>query len=231
MIENGLQHSILGRAQKEGKIQIQSINIRDFSNSRHRQVDDYPYGGGAGMVMQPQPIYDAYQSIKTDPANPPRVIYVTPQGKPFVQSMAQELALEETLIFLCGHYEGVDERIIDEIVTDEISIGDFILTGGELAAMVLIDAISRLIPGVLGKSESYEEESFANSLLEYPHYTRPQSFMGRQVPEILLSGHHEKVAAWRHQQSLVRTLKKRPELLDHAVLSKEDLLFLNKHNL
>ncbi|MFV0314327.1 MAG: tRNA (guanosine(37)-N1)-methyltransferase TrmD, partial [Anaerotignum sp.] len=184
MIKETLSHSILGRAQKSGFVSIETIQIRDFSNNKHLQVDDYPYGGGAGMVMQPQPIYDAYESILPK-VGKARVLYMTPQGKPFDQRMAEELSKEENLVFLCGHYEGIDERVIEEIVTDEVSLGDFVLTGGELAAITMIDAISRLVPGVLGKEVSFEDESFADGLLEYPQYTRPPVFMGKEVPSIL----------------------------------------------
>lgn len=227
MIQNGLSHSILGRAQQEQKIHLSCINIRDFSTNKYRQVDDYPYGGGAGMVMQPQPIFDAYQSIETS-GKRPRVLYMTPQGKPFEQEMAKEFSQEENLIFLCGHYEGIDERVIEEIVTDEVSIGDFVLTGGELAAMVIMDAVARLIPGVLGKSASCEEESFSGHLLEYPQYTRPQEFREHVVPEILLSGHHGNIEKWRKEQSLIRTLQKRPDLLDKAELSPKEREFLQQ---
>lgn len=221
MIEQALSHSILGRAQKEGLISVQAVNIRDFSTNKQKHVDDYPYGGGAGMVMQAQPIYDAYQSIASIMPNN-RVVYMTPQGKPFTQKIAQELAQEDGLIFLCGHYEGVDERIIDEIVTDELSLGDFVLTGGELAAITMIDATARLVEGVLGKEESYQDESFSEGLLEYPQYTRPAVFMGREVPEVLLSGHHGNVGKWKRQQSILRTAKKRPDLLNKAFLTDEE---------
>lgn len=213
MIEAGIKHSIIKRALDEGIIEIEAINIRDFSKDKHKRVDDYPYGGGAGMVMQPQPIYDAYMSIKDRLSKNCPVIYMSPQGKTFDQKKAECLSQLEDMVLLCGHYEGVDERIIEEIVTEEISIGDFILTGGELPAMAIIDAVSRLIPGVLSKEESYIDESFSNNLLEYPQYTRPPEFMGRKVPEILLSGHHGNIEKWRREQSLERTKKKRPELL------------------
>ena len=207
MIDAALSHSIIGRAVKEGIIDVEAVNIRDFSKDKHRHVDDYPYGGGAGMVMQPQPIYDAYKSIeeKAGKLEKARVIYMSPQGKRFDQKMAEELSKEDSIILLCGHYEGVDERIIEEIVTDEISIGDFVLTGGELAAAAIIDAVSRLVPGVLNKEESYEVESFSDGLLEYPQYTRPPVFMGREVPEVLLSGHHANIDKWRREQSIIRT--------------------------
>ncbi len=230
MIEQTLSHSILGRAQKEGLISVQATNIRDYTLNKQKHVDDYPYGGGAGMVMQGQPIYDAYQSLMPQ-AEGARVVYMTPQGRPFTQRVAEELAQEEKLIFLCGHYEGIDERLIEEIVTDEISLGDFVLTGGELAAITMIDAVSRLVPGVLGKEESFADESFSDGLLEYPQYTRPPVFMGRTVPEVLLSGHHGNVAKWRREQALLRTAKKRPDLLQTAELTEKDLDFLRKQGI
>lgn len=214
MILDGLNHSIIKRAIDNKYITINCINIRDFSLNKHKKVDDYPYGGGAGMVMQPQPIYDAYKHIKSKVKNNTKVCYLTPQGKPFTQSKAKELSTEEDVILLCGHYEGIDERVIEEIVTDEISLGDFVLTGGELAAMVVIDATARLVNNVLGKKESYEEESFSNNLIEYPHYTRPPKFMDREVPSVLLSGHHKNIDKWRKEQSYIRTKQKRPDLLE-----------------
>lgn len=226
MIDAALSHSIIGRAVNEGIINVEAINIRDFSKDKHRHVDDYPYGGGAGMVMQPQPIYDAYKSIE-EKAGKARVIYMSPQGKRFNQKIAEELSKEESIILLCGHYEGVDERIIEEIVTDEISIGDFVLTGGELAAAAIIDAVSRLVPGVLNKEESHEIESFSDGLLEYPQYTRPPVFMGREVPEVLLSGHHANIDKWRREQSIIRTYQKRPDMLDEAVLTAKERKFLD----
>lgn len=222
MIQETLSHSILGRAQRDGFISVEAINIRDYSNNKHLQVDDYPYGGGAGMVMQPQPIFDAYQSILPKAAKA-RVLYMTPQGRPFTQRMAEELAQEESLIFLCGHYEGVDERVIEEIVTDEISLGDFVLTGGELAAITMIDAVSRLMPGVLGKEASFEDESFSRGLLEYPQYTRPPTFRDKEVPKVLLSGHHGNIEKWRREQALIRTAQKRPDLLEQIELSEADM--------
>lgn len=212
MITSGLSHSVIGRAVSQGVIKIDCVDIRDFSRSKTRRVDDYPYGGGVGMVMQPQPIYDAYMSVR-EIAKPSRVLYMTPQGRVFNQAYARELSREENIILLCGHYEGVDERVIEEIVTDEVSVGDYVMTGGELAAMVVIDTVSRLIPGVLGKDESSLNESFSENLLEYPQYTRPPEFMGRAVPEILLSGHHKNVDDWRREQSVERTRRKRPDLL------------------
>ena len=230
MVEQTLSHSIMGRAQKDGLISIKAVNIRDYTLNKQKHVDDYPYGGGAGMLMQGQPIYDAYQSIMPQAAGA-RVVYLTPQGRTFTQSLAEELAREESLGFLCGHYEGIDERLIEEIVTDELSIGDFVLTGGELAAAAVIDAVSRLTPGVLGKEESFVDESFSDGLLEYPQYTRPPVFMGREVPEVLLSGHHENVAKWRREQALLRTAEKRPDLLAKAVLTEKDRLFLRGHGI
>lgn len=225
MIDQALSHSIIGRAQKEGILFIKAVNIRDYTQNKQKHVDDYPYGGGAGMLMQGQPIYDAYQSLMPQAAGT-RVVYLTPQGRPFTQQVASELAQEDALVFLCGHYEGIDERLIEEIVTDEISLGDFVLTGGEVAAIAVIDAVSRLTPGVLGKEESFADESFSDGLLEYPQYTRPPVFMGREVPEVLLSGHHENVAKWRREQSLLRTAAKRPDLLKDAALTEQDRLFL-----
>jgi tRNA (guanine37-N1)-methyltransferase len=222
-----MSHSIIGRALDAGKIKINCINIRDFADNKHNQIDDYPYGGGPGMVIQPQPVYDAYESIILNNNINPRVIYMTPQGKTFSQDIAKDLSKEKDLIIICGHYEGIDQRVIDEIVTDEISIGDYILTGGELAAMVLIDSVSRLIPGVLGKEESFIEESFSNNLLEHPQYTRPYIFRNRKVPDVLLSGHHSKIEKWRREQALKITFQKRPDLLDKAELTKEEEGYLN----
>lgn len=227
MIQQTLSHSIMGRAQKEGHISVEAINIRDYTLNKQKHVDDYPYGGGAGMVMQAQPIYDAYQSIE-EKAKGARVVYMTPQGRPFTQRIAEELSKEENLVFLCGHYEGIDERIIEEIVTDEISLGDFVLTGGELAAITIIDAVSRLVPGVLGKEDSFADESFSDGLLEYPQYTRPPVFHGKEVPEILLSGHHANIAKWRREQSLIRTVKKRPDLLETAELTAKERQFVER---
>lgn len=212
---SAVKESIIGRAEQAELIEINPVNIRDFANNKHNRVDDYPYGGGAGMVMQAQPIYDAYKSLAGEDKTIP-VIYMSPQGKKLTQSMASEIAKHDHVILLCGHYEGVDERIIEEIVTEEVSIGDYVLTGGELPAMVLIDVVSRLIPGVLA-DDSTKEESFSNGLLEYPQYTRPEEFMGRKVPEVLLSGHHANIKKWREEQSLLRTKQKRPELLDKEV--------------
>ena len=226
MIENAMSYSVIGRAVKEGIIKINAVNIRDFSKNKQRHVDDYPYGGGAGMVMQPQPVYDAYKSLNVKEGT--RVLYMTPQGKPFNQEIVSELAVEEELVILCGHYEGIDERVIEEIVTDEISMGDFVLTGGEIPAMAVIDSVSRLKKGVLGKEESFMEESFSNGLLEYPQYTRPPEFMGKKVPDVLLSGHHANIDKWRREQSIIRTIEKRPDLIKNAELSKKDIEFIKK---
>ena len=229
MVEQGLNTSIIGRAAAKGLLSINAVNIRDYTTEKHGKVDDYPYGGGAGMLMQAQPVYDACMAVKGD--KPTRVIYMTPQGQTFTQEKAQELSKEEELIFLCGHYEGIDERVLEEVVTDYLSIGDYVLTGGELPAMVMIDTISRLVPGVLNNEDSAQTESFADGLLEYPQYTRPTVFMGREVPEVLLSGHHGNVAKWRREQALIRTAKKRPDLLIKAVLTKQDIAFLQKQGI
>ncbi len=243
MITNALSTSITGRAMEHGLIQVHAVNIRDYTTDKHKRVDDYPYGGGAGMVMQAQPIYDCYQAIckelrdkqsvrstgKPNKATP-RVIYLTPQGEVFHQKMAEELAQEEDLIFLCGHYEGIDERALELIVTDNISIGDYVLTGGEMPAMIMIDAISRLVPGVLNNKESAEFESFQDNLLEYPQYTRPEEYQGKRVPDVLLSGHHAKIEAWRREQSILRTQERRPDLLSKAALSKQEEAWLDEQN-
>lgn len=228
MVINGLNTSILGRAVKEGHITINATNIRDFADNKHNHVDDYPYGGGAGMVIQPSPVFNAYEAACSTMSGKPRVIYLTPQGKVFNQSMAEEFAKEENLIFLCGHYEGIDERVLEEIVTDNVSIGDYVLTGGELPAMVMIDAISRKVPGVLNNELSSEIETFYDNLLEYPQYTRPEEWHNKKVPEVLLSGHHGNIEKWRREKSLERTLKHRPELLENANLSQKDKEYLEK---
>lgn len=224
-----LDQSIIGRAKEKGLINVNLINIRDFSKDKHKKVDDTPYGGGAGMVMMPDVVYDAYKSVlenntKTEKT---KVIYLTPQGKKLGQKKVEELSKQEHLILLCGHYEGIDQRVIDKIVDEEISIGDYVLTGGELPAMVLIDSVSRYIEGVL-KEDSTKEESFSQGLLEYPQYTRPEVFEGEQVPEILLSGHHQNIDKWRRKQSLKITLNKRPDLLEKVELSEEDNKVLEK---
>ena len=226
MIENGMNTSITGRAITKGLLSLEAINIRDFAFNKHQKVDDYPYGGGAGMLMQAEPVYLSYESIVERIGRKPRVIFLTPQGKTFNQNMAKEFALEEDLVFLCGHYEGIDERVLEEIVTDYVSIGDYVLTGGELPSMVMIDAISRLVPGVLNNDVSAEFESFNDNLLEYPQYTRPASFMEREVPPILLSGNHPKVEEWRRQQSILRTMERRPDLMEKAELTKQDIKFI-----
>ncbi len=228
MVTEGLAHSVIGRALKEGIIELTAVNIRDFAGNKHNSVDDYPYGGGAGMVMQAPPVYNAYLSLKDKISDGCRVVYMTPQGRPFKQSIAEELASEDELVLLCGHYEGIDERVIEEIVTDEISVGDYVLTGGELAAMTVIDAVSRLIPGVLNKEESHIEESFSDSLLEYPQYTRPPEFMGRRVPDVLLGGNHGLVDKWRREKAIERTLKKRPELLEKASLTEDERILVKR---
>lgn len=210
-----LKESIIGKAIEDKKIELNLINIRDFSKDKHKKVDDTPYGGGAGMVMKADVVYDAYEHIKDEKA---KVIFLSPQGKTLNQNKVKELATEEHIILLCGHYEGIDQRVIDEIVDEEISIGDYVLTGGELPAMVLIDSVSRYVEGVLSK-DSIKEESFTNNLLEYPQYTRPEIFHGIKVPEVLLSGHHENIKKWREEQSLKNTLQKRPNLLK----GKEDI--------
>ena len=228
MIMNGLETSILGRAAAKGIVSFEAVNIRDYTLERHGKVDDYPYGGGAGMVMQAEPIYRAYEALVEKIGKKPRVIYMTPQGQTFNQSIAEDLAKEEDLVFLCGHYEGVDERVLEMIATDYLSAGDYVLTGGELPAMMMIDCISRLVPAVLNNNVSAEFETFHDNLLEYPQYTRPEVFMGKKVPDILLSGHHANVEKWRREQSIIRTLKNRPELLEDAVLSKKEQKFLDE---
>ena len=212
MVMNGLNTSIIGRAAAQGLLSLNAVNIRDYTTDKHGKVDDYPYGGGAGMLMQAQPVYDAYQAVVGE--KKPRTIYVTPQGTPFTQKMAETFAEEEELVFLCGHYEGIDERVLEEIVTDYVSIGDYVLTGGELPAMVMIDAISRLVPGVLNNEVSAETESFHNDLLEYPQYSRPEEWHGKKVPQVLLSGNHKNINQWRLEQSEERTEKRRPDLYE-----------------
>ncbi|TCI37371.1 MULTISPECIES: tRNA (guanosine(37)-N1)-methyltransferase TrmD [unclassified Exiguobacterium] len=218
-----LDHSIVGRARTLGQVEVQFTNFRDFSTNKHHKVDDAPYGGGAGMLLTPQPMFDAFDSLAK---SKPRVIVTTPTGRPFNQRVAEEWANEEHLIFLCGHYEGFDQRIHDELATDEVSIGDFVMTGGELAAMVMIDATVRLIPEVLGDQASHEDDSFSTGLLEYPHYTRPADFRGLKVPDVLLSGNHAKIESWRRERSLERTFRRRPELLDQIDLSPADKNFI-----
>ncbi len=228
MIDSIVHTSILGRAADAGIIQVNAVNIRDFTLDKHRKVDDYPYGGGAGMVMQAQPVYDAWASVTDGGKRRVRCVYLTPQGKTFNQDMAKEYALEEELILLCGHYEGVDERVLERIVTDYVSAGDYVLTGGELPAMMMTDAIARMVPGVLGNADSGTGESFEGGLLEYPQYSRPEVWMGESVPEILLSGDHARIEAWRRQKSLERTHRLRPELLEDADLSRGEMQYLLK---
>lgn len=255
MIEQGLNTSITGRAISNGLLSIEAINIRDYAFNKHQSVDDYPYGGGAGMLMQAEPVYLAYEAVRKkiaerkpaeaeteEPAEAEqleekpvtgseeepvkekklRVVYLSPQGDVFSQGMAEELAKEEDLVLLCGHYEGIDERVLNEIVTDYVSIGDYVLTGGELPAMIMIDAISRLVPGVLHNDVSAEFESFQDNLLEYPQYSRPEIWHDKQVPAILLSGHHANIEKWRREQSVIRTAKNRPDLIEKAKLTKEE---------
>ena len=210
MVRQGLATSILGRAAEKELISIDAVNIRDYTQDKHGKVDDYTYGGGAGMLMQAQPVYDAYRAVAGD--GNVRCVYLTPQGTPFTQKKAKELSGEEELVLLCGHYEGIDERVLEEIVTDYVSIGDYVLTGGELAAMVVVDAVARLVPGVLNNDESAETESFHNDLLEYPQYSRPEEWHGKKVPEVLLSGNHKKINVWRLEQSERRTEERRPDL-------------------
>lgn len=217
MVEQGMRTSVTGRALDKGILELYAVNIRDFSENKHHKVDDYPYGGGAGLVMQPMPIYRAYQSVcekisEKHGRTKPRVVYVTPQGRQFDQAMAKELSKEEELIFLCGHYEGIDERVLEEIVTDYVSIGDYVLTGGELPAMVMMDCIARLVPDVLHNQESAQTESFEQNLLEHPQYTRPEVYHGMEVPPVLLSGHHARIEQWRYEKSVERTKQRRPDL-------------------
>ena len=226
MVMNGLETSIIGRAVKNEILEIEAWNIRDYAFNKHSSVDDYPYGGGAGMLMQAEPVYQTYLAIREKAALPegkrPRVIYLSPQGKPFNQKMAEDFAKEDELVLLCGHYEGIDERVLEEIVTDYVSIGDYVLTGGELPAMVMMDSISRMVPGVLNNQESGETESFAGNLLEYPQYSRPEEWHGKKVPEVLMSGHHANIEKWRREQSIYRTAKRRPDLLKKADLTNKE---------
>ena len=222
---SALDESIIGRGKEKGLIDINLINIRDFSKDKHKKVDDTPYGGGAGMVMEPTVVYDAFKSIKDEKT---KVIYLSPQGQTLNQQKVQDLAKEDSITLLCGHYEGIDQRVIDTIVDEEISIGDYVLTGGELPAMVLIDSVSRYIEGVL-KEESIKEESFTNGLLEYPQYTRPEMFLDKKVPEVLLSGNHQKIAEWRRNQSIINTYLKRPDLLKEINLSEKEQKMLEEY--
>jgi tRNA (guanine37-N1)-methyltransferase len=224
MFEEVFAASILGKAKEKGIVSLNAVNFRDYSNNKHNTVDDAPYGGGGGMVLKAEPIFSAVEALQAEEDKPrkPRIILMCPQGEPYSQRKAEELAQEAHLIFICGHYEGFDERIREHLVTDEISIGDYVLTGGELAAMVVIDSVSRLLPGVLGNEMSAVTDSFSTGLLEYPHYTRPAKFRDWDVPDVLISGHHINVANWRRKQSLRRTWQRRPELLSNVELSKEE---------
>ena len=225
MVMNGLNTSITGRAIEKGLLSIDAVNIRDYAYNKHNSVDDYPYGGGAGMLMQAEPVYQTYEAICQKSGKRPRVVYLSPQGRTFCQTMAEEYAREEELVLLCGHYEGIDERVLEEIVTDYVSIGDYVLTGGELPAMIMVDAISRL---VLHNDVSAEFESFQDNLLEYPQYSRPEIWHEKQVPQVLLSGHHANIEAWRREQSIIRTAKNRPDLLEKANLTEKELEIAKK---
>lgn len=250
MVMDGLNTSIIGRAVNAGLLSIEAVNIRDYAFNKHQSVDDYPYGGGAGMLMQAEPVYLAYKAVadkiasgqygageraaegelpeKSAPEKHPRVVYLSPQGDVFDQKMAEELAQEEDLILLCGHYEGIDERVLEEIVTDYVSIGDYVLTGGELPAMVMVDAVSRLVPGVLHNDVSAEFESFQDNLLEYPQYSRPEEWHGKKVPPVLLSGHHANIEKWRREQSILRTYERRPDLFEKCELTEKERKWLEE---
>lgn len=245
MVMSGLNTSIIGRAAARGLLSIEAVNIRDYAFNKHQSVDDYPYGGGAGMLMQAEPVYLAYKAVEdqmlartehgegTEEAaekKNPRVVYLSPQGDTFTQTMAEELAKEEDLILLCGHYEGIDERVLEEIVTDYVSIGDYVLTGGELPAMVMVDTISRLVPGVLHNNVSAEFESFQDNLLEYPQYSRPEEWHEKKVPEVLLSGHHANIEKWRRQQSILRTRERRPDLFEKCELTEKEKRWLAEYD-
>lgn len=222
MVMQGLSTSIIGRAVNKGLLSIEAVNIRDYAFNKHSSVDDYPYGGGAGMLMQAEPVYQCYRALEEKMNKKPRVVYLSPQGKTFNQTIAEEFAQEEELVFLCGHYEGIDERVLEEIVTDYVSIGDYVLTGGELPAMIMVDAISRLVPGVLHNDVSAEFESFQDNLLEYPQYSRPEMWHDKKVPEVLMSGHHANIEKWRREQSVIRTARNRPDLLEKAELTEKE---------
>ncbi|WJH30071.1 tRNA (guanosine(37)-N1)-methyltransferase TrmD [Paenibacillus sp. CC-CFT742] len=236
MFEGVFGTSILGKAQTKGLVSLNAVNFRDYATNKHNTVDDTPYGGGGGMVLKPDPIFAAVEDVlekrseesAAASSKPPRIILMCPQGETFTQKKAEELVQEDHLIFICGHYEGYDERIREFLVTDELSIGDYVLTGGELPAMVAIDSVARLIPGVLGNETSAVTDSFSTGLLEYPHYTRPPEFRGMKVPDVLLSGHHLNIDAWRREQSLIRTLERRPDMLDTAELTEKERLWLDK---
>jgi tRNA (guanine37-N1)-methyltransferase len=227
MFDGVFSASILGKARDKGIVSLNAVNFRDYAGNKHNTVDDYPYGGGGGMVLKPEPLFAAVEDLAPEGIKRPRVILMCPQGETYTQSKAEELSKEEHLVFVCGHYEGYDERIREHLVTDEISIGDYVLTGGELPAMSVIDSVVRLLPGVLGNENSAVTDSFSTGLLEYPHYTRPAVFRGWEVPDVLLSGHHANVEAWRREQSLLRTLERRPELLEGIELTKKERVWLN----
>lgn len=232
MVMNGLNTSIIGRAVNAGLLSIEAVNIRDYAFNKHQSVDDYPYGGGAGMLMQAEPVYLAYEAVAErirKQGEKPRVVYLSPQGNVFDQKMAEELSQEEDLILLCGHYEGIDERVLEEIVTDYVSIGDYVLTGGELPAMVMVDAISRLVPGVLHNDVSAEFESFQDNLLEYPQYSRPEEWHGKKVPSVLLSGHHANIEKWRREQSIIRTYERRSDLFEKCELTEKEKQWLKEY--
>lgn len=226
MCNSVLGESIIGRARQSGSVEINCIDIRDYTLDKHRRVDDKPYGGGMGMVMAPQPIYDCFNALCDEIGKRPHLIYMTPQGKTLTQDRVKELSRLDNIAILCGHYEGIDERVIDELKPEEISVGDYVLTGGELPALIVADSVARMLPGVLSNDECFEEESHFSSLLEYPQYTHPSEWKGRVVPEILLSGHHANVDKWRREKSLERTLERRPDMLEKAELSKEDLEYI-----
>ncbi|MBO8155260.1 MAG: tRNA (guanosine(37)-N1)-methyltransferase TrmD [Bacillaceae bacterium] len=228
MFNGVFQSSILKRAQEIGAFQYNTVNFREFTENKHNKVDDYPYGGGAGMILTPQPIFDAVDHLKKKHKTNPRIILMCPQGETYTQKKAEELAKEEHLVFICGHYEGYDERIRTHLVTDEISIGDYVLTGGELGAMVVVDSVVRLLPGVLGNQESARSDSFSTGLLEHPHYTRPAEFRGLKVPDVLVSGNHQKIEEWRRKESLKRTFERRPDLLDEIELTEKEIGWLEK---
>lgn len=228
MCESVLGESIIGRARKDGLVEINCRQIRDYSTDKHKRVDDAPYGGGMGMIMQVQPIYDCYMSLCEELGKKPYLVFMSPQGKTLTQQRVREIAEMENLAILCGHYEGIDERIIEELVDEEISVGDYVLTGGELPALILADSVSRMLPGVLADTVSFTDESHYSSLLEYPQYTRPYEWHGRAVPDILLSGHHANIEKYRREQSLERTYRRRPDMLSKAELSKKDIEFLRK---
>ena len=226
MIQNGINTCITGRAINAGILSVEAGNIRDYAFNKHQKEDEYTYGGGAGMLMQAEPVYLAYEAIAQKAGKRPRVVYLTPQGQVFNQQMARDFAKEEDLVFLCGHYEGIDERVLEEIVTDYVSIGDYVLTGGELPAMVMVDAISRLVPGVLHNNVSAEFESFQDNLLEYPQYCRPEEWHGKKVPPVLMSGHHANIEKWRREQSILRTYERRPDLLEKSNLTEKEKKWL-----